>query len=117
MKFLIDAHLPYALCEVLLKHGFDAIHTRELPEGNATSDRAINEISVQQNRIVITKDSDFYYSHLLSGRPIKLVLVRTGNFGKRELLTLFETRLDMIRQLLESGTLVEVTRTSIQAHQ
>jgi len=28
-------------------------------------------------RVVVTKDTDFYYSHLLHGRPWKLVLVRT----------------------------------------
>lgn len=115
MKFLIDAHLPRALCELLRKRGFDAIHTRQLPEGNATRDQAINEFSIQEQRIVISKDSDFYYSHLLYGRPKKLIMIRTGNIGKIELVTLFEKQLDIVLRLLESGTLVEVNRTSVQA--
>lgn len=115
MKFIVDAHLPIALCEVLRKRGFDAVHTRELPEGNATSDQAISELSVQQQRVVISKDSDFYYSHLLQGRPARLILVRTGNIGKRQLVTLFETQLDVILRSLETGTLVEVHRTSVEA--
>ena len=32
-------------------------------------------------RVVVTKDTDFYYSHLLHGRPWKLVLVCIGNLG------------------------------------
>jgi predicted nuclease of predicted toxin-antitoxin system len=116
VNFLIDAHLPYALCQVLQKRGFDAVHTRDLPDRNTTSDSAINEISIRQQRVVVSKDSDFYYSHLLHGRPFKLVLVRTGNIGKNELVKLFEEKLDAILSLLEDGTLVELDRTSAQAH-
>lgn len=32
MKFIIDAQLPYRLKDWLIAQGFDAIHTRDLPE-------------------------------------------------------------------------------------
>jgi predicted nuclease of predicted toxin-antitoxin system len=51
MRFLVDAHLPPSLCDLL--------HTIGLPAGNETTDRVINELSVTDQRIVISKDTDF----------------------------------------------------------
>jgi predicted nuclease of predicted toxin-antitoxin system len=39
--------------------------------------------------VVVTKDSDFVNSFLLSRRPRKLLLVSTGNIGNAELEALF----------------------------
>jgi predicted nuclease of predicted toxin-antitoxin system len=65
---------------MLAQHGHDATHTLDLTAGNATKDRAINQLSIDQQRAVISKDTDFFYSHLLHGRPWKLLLVKTGAF-------------------------------------
>jgi predicted nuclease of predicted toxin-antitoxin system len=66
MKFLIDAQLPVRLSRFLQAAGYDAIHTRDLPQQNATPDTEVNTISLQESRIVITKDSDFFDSFLIS---------------------------------------------------
>lgn len=108
MNFLLDAHLPPALVDLLNAAGHDALHTNGLPAGNRTTDRAINELSLHQRRVVVTKDSDFFYSHILHGRPFKLLLVRTGNIGVRDLKALFERHLPEIIAALETNTLVEV---------
>ena len=79
MKFLVDAHLPPGLCAVLQPAGHDAVHTRQLAAQNRTTDEVINELSAREQRAVITKDTDFYHSHLLHGKPWKLLLIRTGN--------------------------------------
>lgn len=85
MNFIVDAQLPRALCGVLREAGYDALHTSELPEQNRTPDRTINALSVSEQRVVISKDTDFYYSHVLYGRLYKLLLIRTGNIGVRDL--------------------------------
>ena len=69
MKFLIDAHLPPSLRAVFRNAGHDAIHTVDLPEQNASRDGILNKVSMDELRVVVTKDTDFYYSHLLQGRP------------------------------------------------
>lgn len=69
MKFLIDAHLPPSLRAVFLAAGHDALHTMDLPSQNASKDGALNSVSMAEQRVVVTKDTDFYYSHLLHGRP------------------------------------------------
>ena len=113
MKFLVDAHLPRRLCAVLVQHGHDAVHTVELPAKNATKDQVIDQTSLDDQRVVISKDTDFFYSHVLQGRPRKLVLVRTGNISMRDLCVLFERNLPTIEAALQSHTLVEIDRAAV----
>ena len=113
MKFLVDAHLPPSLCAVLVRHGHDANHTLNLPAKNATRDSVINQISFDEQRVVISKDTDFFYSHLVLGRPWKLVLVKTGNMSTGDLCSLFERHLSEIEAALEQYALVEIDRTAV----
>jgi predicted nuclease of predicted toxin-antitoxin system len=114
MKFLVDAHLPRRLCAMLAQHGHDATHTLDLQTGNATKDRIINQLSFDEQRVVVSKDTDFFYSHLLHGRPWKLLLVRTGNISTRSLRTLFESNLPAIEAAFQTHTLVEVDRSIVK---
>ena len=59
MKFLVDAYNSRRLAAWLNAAGFDAVHTLDLPLGNRTPDSLINDVSIDEQRIVITKDSDF----------------------------------------------------------
>lgn len=113
MKFLIDAHLPPSLRNVFEAAGHDAIHTIDLPERNATRDGLLNEISMSQSRVLVTKDTDFYYSHLLQGRPWKLILVRTGNLGVKATKQMFESHLSTIERILATDTMIEMDQNHI----
>jgi predicted nuclease of predicted toxin-antitoxin system len=113
MKFLVDAHLPRRLCAMLAQHGHDATHMLDLPAGNATKDGIINQLSVDEKRVVISKDSDFFYSHLLQGRPWKLLLLKTGNISTSDLRILLERNLPAIEAAFEIHTLVEVDRLAV----
>lgn len=113
MKFLIDAHLPPGLRRVFAALGHEALHTQDLPDQNATRDADINQLSMQDNWVVVTKDTDFYFSHLLQGRPWKLVLVRTGNMRLSETISMFERHLPQMISALASCTLIEMDRQSL----
>ena len=113
VKFLLDAHLPPSLRQVFASAGHDAIHTLDLPDQNASRDGVLNRVSLAEQRVVVTKDTDFYHSHLLQGRPWKLVLVRTGNMGLKETKALFETHLPAISEALETCTLVEIDKQTV----
>ena len=108
MKFLIDAHLPPSLCKIIEAAGHEAIHTSSLLAGNRTPDVKIAEISNLGGWVVVSKDSDFYFSHLLYGRPEKLLLVRIGNMRLRQLLSLFEKQLPEIIGAFRENSLVEM---------
>lgn len=79
MIFLIDAHLPKSICTYFEELGHEAIHTTDFPQGNATQDIDLIAFSEKENAVVITKDSDFYYSFQIHRKPKKLVMVRVGN--------------------------------------
>lgn len=117
MKFLVDAQLPTRLVKLLQQARVDTIHTRDLPRQNATADVEINAISMQQERIVITKDSDFLDSFLINGQPYKLLLVTTGNITNTELLELFTLNLSQLLNLFEQHSLIEISRDNIIVHQ
>jgi predicted nuclease of predicted toxin-antitoxin system len=113
MKFVVDAHLPPGLCVLLQAAGHDALHTIQLTAQNRTTDEALNNISLNEQRVLVTKDTDFYYSHLLHRKPWKLLLVRTGNIRARDLKTLFERHLTAIVAALEQNSLVELGRQTV----
>ena len=113
MKFLIDAHLPPSLKEVFRRAGHDAIHTLDLPNKNSSRDSLLNEVSVVDERVVVTKDTDFYYSHILQNRPWKLILVRTGNLGLKETKRMFENHLPGIENALKNCSLVGLNMQTV----
>lgn len=113
MKFLVDAQLPKSLARFLRERGFDAIHTLELPNKNRTDDLAINQISLSESRIVISKDSDFYDSYHAKQEPFKLLNLTMGNIRNEDLLRLFQTNLLLIIHSLQTGEVVEMNQTSV----
>jgi len=117
MKFLVDAQLPVSLAKFLQASGYDTLHTRDLPRQNSTSDQEINDISIKQGRVVITKDADFVDSFLTVQQPSKLLLVSTGNIRNSELEQIFKKNLVTIVRLLQNNDYVEVNRDQIIVHQ
>jgi predicted nuclease of predicted toxin-antitoxin system len=117
MKFLVDAQLPVRLAHFLQSSGYDAIHTKNLAQQNATSDTVINAISIEQNRIVITKDSDFVNSFLTIKQPYKLLLITTGNIKNSELEAIFSANLTTLVHLFDQYFYIEMSRDEIIVHQ
>ena len=116
MNFIVDAQLPKSLAEFLCSKGHNAFHTIDLPEQNRTPDQTIIDISIKQNRIVISKDSDFLESFLVNGLPEKLLLIKTGNIPNVELLKIFELHIAFICEGMSKNSLMEVTKTEIVIH-
>ena len=102
MKFPIDAQLPKTLADFFRERGFDAVHTLELPNKNFTKDSEINQISLDEERIVISKDSDFYDSYSAKQEPYKLLYLTIGNVRNKELIDLVQTPANVWRNILEA---------------
>lgn len=117
MKFLVDAQLPRRITRFLTTAGYDALHTQDLPDGNATPDSEVNRISIQEQRIVVTKDADFVQSFLLQQKPYKLLLVATGNIKNDELESLLQKNMSQLSNLFESHSFIELGRDAIVIHQ
>ncbi len=117
MKFIVDSQLPFALAKYIQEKGFDVLHTSALPNKEYTTDNEIREISVREDRIVISKDSDFLDSFYIKGIPPKLLLVATGNINNKELLNLFDLNIGKIIELFINYSLVEINNNEIIGHE
>lgn len=116
MNFLIDANLPRRLVHVFQERGHNAVHTLDLPEGNATADTTLLDYSEQNNCAITTKDSDFSTSFWLQNRPQKLLLISTGNIRNAELETLLIANFDQLILALIENRYVELTREHVVVH-
>ncbi len=116
MNFLIDANLPRRIVRIFQERGHNAVHTLELPEGNATPDIALLDYSEKNNCVITTKDSDFSTSFWLQNRPDKLLLISTGNIRNTELETLLIANFDQLISALVENRYVELTREHVIVH-
>src|ERR671938_1346238 len=116
MNFLVDAQLPRRLVSRLREAGHQAIHTLDLPLGNRTPDSIINEPSVREGYIVITKDADFVNSFHLHRRPHKLLLISTGNVRNSELEALLVSNLVNIAGGFDQLSFIELKRSALIFH-
>lgn len=117
MRLVVDAQLPRRLARWLGACGHDVLHTLDLPLANRTSDTDITDLACREGRVVVTKDSDFVESHLISKRPPKLLLVATGNMGNEELMRIFEKNLAAIESALDGSDFVELGRNRLIVHE
>jgi predicted nuclease of predicted toxin-antitoxin system len=115
-ELLVDAQLPRRLATLLQQAGYDALHTLDLPLGNHTPDRIINELSIEEERVVVTMDADFVDSYLVSQIPWKLLLVSTGNIRNDELMALFELNLAQLVEGFDLFDFIEVNQREIIFH-
>lgn len=115
MKFLVDAQLPLLLAIWLREKGFDVLHTNDLPFKDETEDGEIRQIADQQNRIVITKDTDFYDSYMLQKSPKRLLIISTGNIKNRQLLDLFRKNFSQIVKMFDYCDFVEMDNFELTA--
>lgn len=116
MRFLVDAHLPRALIEVLKAAGHDAIHTRDLPDGNRTTDSSIAAVADADGRVVISKDADFRLTHRVRGTPRRVLAVATGNTSNLRLVAIVEQHLGSIVRAFEHAGVVELHETHLVIH-
>ncbi len=108
MKFLVDAQLPTALARWLSARGYDAVHVLDRDQGQAV-DPDLWNLAIAENRIVVSKDEDFFILATRPGDAGQLLWLRLGNCRKQTLLTALETAWSSIEVAFLSGQrIVEV---------
>ncbi len=117
MKYLIDAQFPYLLADVLRQRNFDVMHTDDLPDRERTGDQYIRFLAIEENRIAITKDTDFQDSYLLHKVPPRLLLLTTGNIKNRKLLALFRATIVEIDALFLNHFFIELNNDAYLIHE
>jgi len=116
VKFIGDAQLPVALATWIRGQGHDVVHTDDFPDKERTTDTQIRLLAHQENRIVISKDSDFLDSHLITQSPTQLLWVATGNIRNQQLLLLFEEFWVEIERNFVGNDLLELNNACLVVH-
>jgi predicted nuclease of predicted toxin-antitoxin system len=103
LKFLVDTQLPPSLSVFLSSKGFDSIHTLQFANGHLLKDADIVSIAKKENRIIVSKDSDFKDLFFLRGFPPAVLILELGNIKNKDLLIFIENNLNQIMHSFQSG--------------
>ncbi|NLO18569.1 MAG: DUF5615 family PIN-like protein [Ignavibacteria bacterium] len=107
MRFIVDTQLPASLSQLFVELGFDSVHTTNFPDGHLISDNEIIEIAINQNRIIVSKDKDFFDYYFLKGIPPRILLIKTGNIKNDVLINLIKLNINSITtKFLQDANLI-----------
>lgn len=115
LRFLIDTQLPPSLAYFLNQLGYDALHNTDFPNGALLDDKEIRAIAIRQERIVITKDTDFFDYYFLHGK-LKTLILEIGNIRNKDLFNLLQTHHQQVRKLFKKNRLVILRKDKIIAY-
>ena len=68
---------------------------------------------MQDKRIVISKDADFYNRYFNKLEPHKLIFLTVGNISTKDLIEIFEKNIEQIISEIEDNNIIEITRTNL----
>ena len=114
MKLLLDQCIPRGAAGALRDAGLDAVHTGECDLSTA-SDSAILSFAREQQRIIISLDSDF---HLLMARENatspSVIRIRQEGLRTEAVTSLILSILDPCKEDLLHGALVSATQEQVR---
>ena len=113
MRFIVDAHFPITLVDVFKECECDCIHVMSMSKKDRSTDKDIRVLADLEDRIVVTKDFDFYHSHMHIKTPKKLLLITTGNIKNRDLFNLLKSNISLILDNFNTCSLVELSNTEV----
>ena len=114
LKFLVDNDLSPRFATELQAMGHTATHARDLGMASA-DDELILMRAAQDDRIVVTQDSDF--SALMAAKRMakpSVVYFRTLRKSQRHLVPLFAANFDRFREDLVAGAIVVIEDARIR---
>ena len=102
MKFLVDNQLPRELARWLVTQGHDAQHVLDRGQGQ-TDDRQLWSEALAEDRVMVSKDEDFFILAMHVDDSGRLLWLRIGNCRTAALIASFEKSLPAILDAFQSG--------------
>lgn len=102
MKLLLDENLSPKLVRYLSGTFPHSLHVRDV-KLNARQDVAIWQWAGTNGFTIITQDDDFYLLARLRGQPPKVVCLRFGNRGVRDLAQQLQRQSALITEFIAEG--------------
>ena len=113
-RVLLDQGISRTAAKILRETGWDALHTGDIGLSRA-NDQEILTYARLEKRVVITLDADFHaILAVQNAKSPSVVRIRYEGLKGQALANLIETIWPKIREQLESGAMVTVTRKSIR---
>lgn len=108
MKIIIDMNLSPAWCDILQKHGFDAIHWSSIGDPKAT-DAEIFSFARKNNYIILTHDLDFsvILANTQSASP-SVIQLRTHDTLPEKNSTAVIASIKKYRHELKTGAIITI---------
>jgi predicted nuclease of predicted toxin-antitoxin system len=107
LSFLVDANMPRSSKEVLEKEGYSVEDVREIGLGSASDDRIVAD-ALEEDRVVLTRDTDVGSVLRHSEHPGAVILRLPHRFTARDLNERLSRVLFQVQDGLLSGAVVVV---------
>ena len=114
MKFLVDEAMSWRVAQALATAGHDVVHVRDLGL-EAADDSTILDRASNEERVVVTQDTDF--GTLLAASVQKqpsVILLRIRDGRPEAQSRLLLTNLDLVEEDLHNGAIVVMNDTAIR---
>jgi len=114
VRFLVDQPISWQVAEHLTATGHDALHVRDLGL-DAAEDLSILERAAQEDRIIITQDTDFGTLLMTAGRSRpSVILFRMRDGRPKSQIAILDQHLPQLDANLTSGAIVVIGDSSIR---
>lgn len=101
--FLIDVNLPYYFN---LWNNPQYVHQADI--NPKAKDKEIWQYAIEQNLIIVTKDSDFSNRIILSIPPPKVIHIRLGNVAMKDFYQIINNCWGSVSEMIQTHKLVTV---------